>query len=105
MEYVMQQKMSKQIEEYESSRIIEIENIKQQYEMWLKQKDTAMQQMVEGLNKYRAKKAQQLRMCEQEIIVLYEYTMKIESILKMRRKECIQSHSETLEQSCPRQDC
>ena len=82
MEYMMQQKMSKQIEEYENSRIIEIENIKQQYEMWLKQKDAALQQMVEGLNKYRAKKAQQLRMCEQEIIVLYEYTMKIETILK-----------------------
>jgi hypothetical protein len=65
----------------EQSRLSEIENLKQQYEYWLEEKDRALNGFVESFNLYRTKKAEQLRMAEQEIVRLYEYTEQIEQIL------------------------
>jgi hypothetical protein len=58
-----------------------MENLKRQYEYWLDEKDKALNGFVEAFNAYRAKKAEQLRMAEKEIVKLYEYTEQIEQIL------------------------
>lgn len=52
-----------------------------QYESWLKQKDIKLGEFVEKFNVYRKKKLEQLRMCEKEIISMFEYTEKVDSLL------------------------
>lgn len=66
----------------EESRLFEIENIKKQYAHFLLDKDRALSGFVESFNRYRTKKADQLRMAEREIVNLYDYTATIEQILE-----------------------
>jgi hypothetical protein len=56
-------------------------NVKKQYDHWLQEKDQALADYVEKFNKYRAKKGEQLKMCEKELIGMYEYTETIDRIL------------------------
>lgn len=63
------------------SRLQELENVRKQYEHFLEEKDKALQGFVEAFNAYRAKKTEQLRMAEREIVRLYDYTEQIETIL------------------------
>lgn len=65
----------------EDKRVVELENIKRQYEHWLKEKDRTLVEFVEKFNKYRVKRSEHLRQCEKEIVTLYEYTEQIEIIL------------------------
>ena len=65
----------------EDKRKSELENMKLQYEHWLKEKDRTLLEFVEKFNKYRVKRSEHLRQCEKEIVTLYEYTEQIETIL------------------------
>jgi len=65
----------------EDKRMVELSNIKRQYEHWLKEKDRTLVEFVEKFNKYRVKRSENLRQCEKEIVSLYEYTEQIEIIL------------------------
>jgi len=65
----------------EDKRVVELQNIKRQYEHWLKEKDRTLVEFVEKFNKYRVKRSEHLRQCEKEIVTLYEYTEQIEIIL------------------------
>jgi hypothetical protein len=77
--------LKKDFEEYmlkiDKSRKTELVNIKNQYDYFLSEKDKSLSSFVENFNKYRTKKTEQLRMAEQEIVKLYDYTEKIEVIL------------------------
>jgi len=59
----------------------ELTNVKKQYEYWLKEKETALEAFAEKFNVYRGKKTEQLKMCEAEIIKMYEYMVKTDDIL------------------------
>jgi hypothetical protein len=65
----------------DESRVAELDNIKKQYEYWLKERDVTLTQFVEKFNTYREKKTEHLRQCEKEIVHLYEYTSQIEELL------------------------
>ncbi len=65
----------------ESNRVEQMKLMKIQYEHWLTQKDNALEEFVHRFNAHRTKKAEQLRMCEKEIVRLYTYTEKLEEIL------------------------
>jgi hypothetical protein len=55
--------------------------LRAQYEHWVTEKDRVLESFVEKFNAYRTKKAEQLRLCEKEIVRLHEYTEQIEQIL------------------------
>jgi hypothetical protein len=59
----------------------ELKGQKKQYEFFLGEKDKSLEDVSEKFNQYRTKKTEQLRLCEQEIIKLFEYTEKIDLIL------------------------
>jgi hypothetical protein len=65
----------------ETNRFEQMKVMKIQYEHWLTQKDNALEEFVNRFNAHRTKKAEQLRMCEKEIVRLYTYTEKLEEIL------------------------
>jgi hypothetical protein len=65
----------------DKSRLHELENVRRQYEHFLEEKDKALQGFVDAFNAYRAKKTEQLRLAEREIVRLYDYTEQIETIL------------------------
>jgi hypothetical protein len=65
----------------DESRVAELDNIKKQYEYWLKERDLTLSEFVEKFNAYREKKTEHLRQCEKEIVHLYEYTSQIEELL------------------------
>ena len=69
------------LKELEVKRTSELENMKHQYEHWLKEKDRTLIDFVSKFNKYRTKKSEHLRQCEKEIVTLYEYTEQLERIL------------------------
>lgn len=77
--------LRKEFEEHlrsiDRSRLQELDNVRKQYEHFLEEKDKALQGFVEAFNAYRAKKTEQLRMAEREIVRLYDYTEQIETIL------------------------
>jgi thioester reductase-like protein len=59
----------------------ELKGQKKQYEFFLNEKDQCLGEVSDKFNQYRTKKTEQLRLCEQEIIKLFEYTEKIDVIL------------------------
>ena len=59
----------------------ELTNVKKQYEYWLKEKETMLEGFVDQFNAYRTKTKEQLKMCETEIIKMYEYMVKTDDIL------------------------
>ena len=59
----------------------ELSNVKKQYEYWLKEKEVALEAFTERFNVYRAKKTEQLKMCEGEIIKMFEYMTVTDDIL------------------------
>jgi hypothetical protein len=69
------------LESLESSQNHELKGQKKQYEFFLSEKDKSLESVSEKFNQYRTKKTEQLRLCEQEIIKLFEYTEKIDLIL------------------------
>jgi len=77
----LRQEFEKHLLSLEKTRVTELSNIKTQYEYWLQQKDKALEEFVAKFNSFREKKAEQLRMCENEIVRLFAYTEKIENIL------------------------
>lgn len=77
----LRQEFEKHLLSLEKTRVTELSNIKTQYEYWLQQKDKALEEFVAKFNSFREKKAEQLRMCENEIVRLFAYTEQIESIL------------------------
>jgi hypothetical protein len=54
---------------------------KQQYEHWLREKDSSLEEFIKKFNDYRKKKSEQLRMAEKEIVRLYSHTEQLEVIL------------------------
>lgn len=66
----------------EKSRLTEQAHIKAQYEFWLEEKDMALSGFVDSFNAYRAKKSEQLRMAEREIVKLYDYFEQLEEVLE-----------------------
>lgn len=72
----------KQIEALEAGREAQVAMLKQQYEYWMGEKDKRLQQFVEELNEYRAKKEQQLKQCDEELLRLYDFASALESILQ-----------------------
>jgi predicted TIM-barrel fold metal-dependent hydrolase len=54
---------------------------KKQYDFFLSEKDKSLIDFTEKFNAFRTKKTEQLRMCEQEIIKLFEYIEQIDLIL------------------------
>ena len=73
----------KTLQNYKDAKDVEMNNIKEQYEYWLLEKDQALSKMLSGFNKYREKKSAQLRKCEQEIVTLFSYAEKLENVVKM----------------------
>ena len=59
----------------------ELINVKRQYDYWLKEKETALEAFAEKFNVYRSKKTEQLKLCEAEIIKMYEYMVTTDEIL------------------------
>ena len=70
-----------QLKLVEDAAASELTNTKKQYEYWLGEKETALGAFAEQFNAYRTKKTDQLKMCEQEIVKLYEYTTVVDGIL------------------------
>ncbi|RYH27265.1 hypothetical protein EON65_13630 [archaeon] len=71
----------KHLQQLEKARLQEIDNIRKQYEHFLTERDKALSGFVDAFNTFRAKKTEQLRMAEREIVRLYDYTEQIEEIL------------------------
>lgn len=69
------------LKKLEESRVEEISNIRGQYERWLADKDALLERFMNDFNKYRQKKSNQLKMCENEIIRIFDYTERIDAIL------------------------
>lgn len=63
------------------SRNQEIEHIHMQYKHWLTEKDKMIEDFVERFNTYRTKKSEQIRMCEKEIVTLYNYTEQLDKLV------------------------
>ena len=55
--------------------------MKKQYEHFLNEKDQAFKEICEKFSLYQIKKKQQLRMCEEEIIKLFEFAEKMDIIM------------------------
>jgi hypothetical protein len=70
----------------DKSRIAEQAHVKSQYDFWLEEKDMALSGFVDAFNAYRAKKSEQLRMAEREIVKLYDYFEQLEQVLENARK-------------------
>lgn len=81
MEKPLKAEFTSHLTHLEKTRELEISNMKKQYDYWLQEKDKALSGFVDAFNLYRNKKTEQLRMAEQEIVKLYEYTEQIETIL------------------------
>jgi hypothetical protein len=81
VEKPLKAEFSQHLNHLDKSRVTEIENLKKQYEYWLNEKDKALSGFVEAFNAYRNKKSEQLRLAEQEIVKLYDYTERLEEIL------------------------
>jgi len=77
----LRQEFERHLLKLESSRVSEINMIKQQYEHWLKEKDKCLEEFVKKFNEYRKKKSEQLRIAEKEIVRLYSHTEQLEVIL------------------------
>lgn len=65
-----------------STKEAELAHQKQQYEYWLAQKDNKLAKMTEAMVKFKEKKSNQLRKCENEIVALYSYTQQLEDVLR-----------------------
>ena len=55
--------------------------LKKQYEHFLKEKDKALEEICEKFSLHQMKKKEQLRMCEEEIIKLFEFAEKMDIIM------------------------
>jgi len=77
----LRQEFERHLVKLETSRVSEISMIKQQYEHWLREKDSSLEEFVKKFNDYRKKKSEQLRMAEKEIVRLYSHTEQLEVIL------------------------
>lgn len=77
----IRREFEKHLATLEKSRKAELDNLRSQYEHWVAEKDRVLESFVGKFNTYRTKKAEQLRMCEKEIVRLHEYTEQIENIL------------------------
>ena len=75
-----------QLKEIENSRQAELAHIKSQFDFWLEEKDKALSGFVDNFNAYRAKKSEQLRMAEREIVHLYEYYAELDRVLEDARR-------------------
>jgi len=66
----------------DKSRLSEQAHVKSQYDFWLEEKDMALSGFVDSFNAYRAKKSEQLRMAEREIVKLYDYFEQLEAVIQ-----------------------
>jgi hypothetical protein len=81
VERSLRRQFEKHLESLETIRVEERANVKMQYDHWLQEKDSSLADFVEKFNKYRSKKGEQLKMCEKELVAMYEYAEKIDRIL------------------------
>lgn len=70
----------------DKSRLAEQAHIRSQYDFWLEEKDMALSGFVDSFNTYRAKKSEQLRMAEREIVKLYDSFELLEQVLQNAQK-------------------
>ena len=82
LEKPIREEFDKTLASLDKSRVSELERQKQQYEYWLEEKDRSLSGFVDAFNSYRAKKSEQLRMAELEMVRLYDYTEKLEEIVE-----------------------
>jgi len=65
----------------ESTKLADLENLKEQYEYWLRCKTEEAQKFVVDFNKYRTKSKKTLQSTQQELLRLYEYACAVTDIL------------------------
>lgn len=70
-----------QLSALENSRTVENTALKKQYEYFLVEKDTILSDFTAKFTAYRLKKVEQLRLCEEEIIKLFNYAQSVDEIL------------------------
>lgn len=80
-EKTMRKQFEKHLNKLEAARVEERGKLQLQYERWLREKDRSIEQVTEAFNVYRSKKAEQLRMCEKELVALYDYAEKLDFLL------------------------
>lgn len=91
-EVPLRNEFEEHLKKINKSRLEELDHVKKQFLFYLNEKDTALSEFVDRFNQYRAKKAEQLRMAEREIVKLHDYTEQIEEILNDVEKGKYQVH-------------
>ena len=66
---------------HEFSKRAELENIKQQYEFWLKKRNDEAVQFVNDFNGYRAKTKERLKGAETELLRVYRHARSLSRIV------------------------
>lgn len=79
---LLQKKYEKRWQQCEQSHAIELSNLKLQYEHFIAEKNRDLVEFKDKFNQYKGRKTHQLKVCEREIVLLYEYVLRLEEILR-----------------------